>query len=310
MINRALTRLKAVQILYAHSQNEDRNLAATLKEFDKSLDDSYELYQQMLALLTDIRYYAERRAESIEARAQRLNTSLEAKPYDAILAENKLLLLLEKNEELLKFKEHRRELWKVGDTFLKRMVDIFTQSDVFGAYVAREDFSFEADKEVIRHLYRHLLSDNEDLEQVLEENSIYWNDDKEIIDSFVLKTIKRMETTSSPDMPLLARYEEGEDGEFGRKLLKTAIEREEEFRELMTQHVRGWDFNRVAMMDVLIMQLALAEIFAFPEIPLNVTFNEYINMARYYSTPRSHVYINGVLDAIVSALKADGVIAK
>lgn len=310
MINRALTRLKTVQILYAHYQNEGRKVGTSIKELDKSLAEAYELYKHMLALLTDVRYYAERRAESIEARAQRMRTHLEETSDDAILAANKFLLMLEQNEELQKFKEHRRELWQTGDTFLKRMTDIFTQSSIFGEYVAINDRSFEADREVIRMLYKQLMPDNEDVNQVLEENSIYWNDDRDIVDSFVLKTIKHFEESTTPDMPLLPDYDEGESPEFGHKLLQEAIARDEEIQQMIAARVKGWDFSRVAMMDILIMQLALTEILTFNEIPLNVTFNEYLNIAKCYSSPKSSIYINGVLDAVVNSLRAEGSLLK
>lgn len=310
MINRALTRLKTVQILYAHYQNEGREVGTSIKELDKSLAEAYELYKHMLALLTDIRYYAERRAESIEARAQRIGTNLEGSSDDAILASNKFLQMLEQNKELQKFKEHRRELWQVGDTFLKRMTDIFTQSSIFGEYAAINDRSFEADREVIRTLYKQLMPDNEDVNQVLEENSIYWNDDRDIVDSFVLKTIKHFEADTTSDMPLLPDYDEGESPEFGHKLFQEAIARDEEIQEMIAGRVKGWDFSRVAMMDILIMQLALTEILTFPEIPLNVTFNEYLNIAKCYSSPKSSIYINGVLDAVVSSLRAEGKLLK
>lgn len=310
MINRALTRHKTVQILYAHYQNGDRNLAATQKELQKSLDESYELYQHMLALLTDIRYYAERRAESIEARAMRLSTVIEEKPADAVLAENKFLLALEQNEELVAFKAHRRELWQTGDTFLKRMTDLLTQNDTFMSFACRPDHSFDADRDIVRTLYKQFLMNNEDLDQVLEESSIFWNDDREVVDSFVLKTIKRFTKDTTPEMPLLPAYEEGEDMEFGKQLLQAAIVRGDEIRDLMAAHVKGWDFSRVALMDVLVMQLALAEILTFPEIPLNVSLNEYIDLAKAYSTPKSGVYVNGVLDAVVRALRAEGRLMK
>lgn len=310
MINRALTRLKAVQIIYSYYQNEGTTKEQCIKMLDKSQDEAYDLYRHMLALLTDIRYYAERRADSIEARAQRLRTKLGELPPDALLGQNKFLLMLDSNKELQKFRENRVALWEVGDTFLKRMVDLFVQSELFSDYVATGDRSYEADRELVRKLYKYYMQENDDLDQLLEEKSLLWNDDKEIVDSFVLKTIKRMDERSTPDMALLPQFDEGEDMTFGHKLLTTAIEREEELRKLVSSHVRGWDFNRVALMDVLIMQLALAEILAFSEIPLNVTFNEYINIAKCYSTPKSGAYINGLLDTVVKQLRQEGAILK
>lgn len=310
MINRALTRQKTVQILYAHYQNEGRELAFSLDTLDKSQEEAYELYHHLLALLTDIRDYAARRAENQEVRALRLGTYQHKASLDGVLAQNKLLLMLSQNEELTKFKECRRELWKEGDTFLKRITNLFVQSDLFERHAAYGDFSFKADQDIIRQLYRQLLAENEDLDQALEDASIFWNDDREIIDSFVLKTLKRFQSTTTPDMPLLPAYDEGEDTDFGRQLLSTAINKEEEIREMVRHHVRGWEVERMAMMDMLIMQLALAEIITFPNIPVNVTLNEYINMAKFYSTPKSASYINGVLDSVVKQLRAEGAIMK
>lgn len=310
MINRALTRLKTLQVFYAHTQDENRRLSTSIKMLNESLDQGYELYMHLLSLLTDIRYYAERRADSIEARAQRLHTPLEEVPADARLAQNKLLLVLEENEAIQTFKRHRRELWPVGDTFLKRLTDLFTQSETFLNYIIKGNYSFEADADIVRELYKQLLCDNDDLAEVLEENSIFWNDDRTVVDSFVLKTLRRFKADSAPEMPLLPQYDEGEGPEFGEQLLSAAVKLGPELRELISAHVKGWEFERVALMDLLIMQQALAEILTFPDIPLNVTFSEYISIAKCYSTSKSGLYVNGVLDAVVKVLKAEGKIYK
>lgn len=310
MINRALTRQKTLQVLYAHSLGEGSRLGGSLKMLQKSLDQGYELYQHMLALLVDIRDFADRRAESQEARARRLHEKLEGQLPDRRLADNGLLLLLKDNEAIREFRECRRELWKVGDTLMKRLTDLFVQSDLFKAYLENPVQSFESDAELVRELYKKILADNVDIDEMLEENSIFWNDDRQIVDSFVLKTLRRFKAGSQPDMPLLPQYESGEGPEFGERLLTAAIKRQDELRELIGQHVKGWDYERVALMDVLIMQLALAEILTFPDVPLNVSLSEYIGLAKAYSTPKSGVYVNGVLDAVVNALKAEGKILK
>lgn len=310
MINRALTRQKTLQVLYSHSRDEGRRLGSSLKMLQVSLDHGYELYLHMLALLVDIRDFAERRAESQEMRAQRLHEILEEQLPDRRLADNALLLKLKENEALQAFREKRRELWKVGDTLMKRLADLFVQSDLFKAYLEEAEQTFERDAEIVRELYKNLLTDNADIDEMLEENSIFWNDDRQVVDSFVLKTLRRFSANTQPDKPLLPQYEEGEGPEFGERLLTAAIKREDELRELISQHVKGWDYERVALMDVLIMQLALAEILTFPGVPLNVSLNEYISIAKAYSTPKSGLYVNGVLDAVVAALKAEGKLLK
>ena len=149
-----------------------------------------------------------------------------------------------------------------------------------------------------------------DLDEILEAKNIYWNDDKEIVDTFVLKTIKRFDEANGADQELLPAYAAEEDQEFAARLFTTAIDRGEEVREMIRRNTRNWDFERMVLMDVLILQIAVAEILEFPSIPLNVSFNEYIDIAKYYSTPRSAGYVHGMLDTIVKQLKAEGAVLK
>lgn len=141
---------------------------------------------------------------------------------------------------------------------------------------------------------------------MLEEHSLYWNDDKQVVDSFVMKTIKRFNEQTTPEQELLPLYAADEDKQFASKLFRATLERGEELRELIRSNTKNWEFSRLAFMDVIIMQIALAEILTFDSIPLNVTFNEYLDIAKVYSTPRSSSYINGMLDTIVKKLAKEG----
>ena len=152
--------------------------------------------------------------------------------------------------------------------------------------------------------------DNDDLEELLEDDSLYWNDDKEIVDTFVVKTIKRFEEKNGVKQPLLPEYDSEEDREFARKLFRASILKADEFQRYMNEASRNWDFSRLAYMDVVIMQIAIAEMMTFPNIPINVTINEFVDLAKLYSTPRSGSYINGMLDAIARNLIANGKMLK
>ena len=145
---------------------------------------------------------------------------------------------------------------------------------------------------------------------MLEEQSLYWNDDKEIVDSFVLKTIKRFQPENGAAQELLPAYAAQEDQEFAGRLFKTTIERCDELRDLIKGSTKKWQFSRIAFMDLVIMQIALAEMLEFPSIPLNVTFNEYLDIAKIYSTPRSAGFIHGMIDGITKRLQEDGVLLK
>ncbi len=177
-------------------------------------------------------------------------------------------------------------------------------------YLTKEDYSYNADRELVRKLYKTYICENEDFDALLEEHSLYWNDDKEIIDSFVLKTIKRFEEANGAEQELLPEFAQEDDRRFAEQLFRSTLLLEEEVRELIKTNTKNWEFSRLAFMDVIIMQIALTEILTCPTIPLSVTFNEYLDIAKVYSTPKSASYINGTLDNIVKKLKADNKIFK
>ncbi len=152
--------------------------------------------------------------------------------------------------------------------------------------------------------------DNDNLDAMLEEKSLYWNDDKEIVDTFVLKTIKRFDPANKELQELLPEYKDEEDKEFAVKLFRATILNADQYQRFMSETSRNWDFSRLAYMDVVIMQIAIAEMMNFPNIPVNVTINEYVDLAKLYSTPRSGSYINGMLDAIARYLIDTGKMMK
>jgi N utilization substance protein B len=165
-----------------------------------------------------------------------------------------------------------------------------------------EQNDYQSDREVWRKLYRTLIQDNENLDTLLEDQSLYWNDDKEIVDTFVLKTIKRFEEKNGSSQELLPEYDTNEEQNYARKLFRATIMNGEEYQHYMSESSQNWDFSRLAYMDIVIMQIAIAEMLTFTSIPVSVTINEYVEIAKVYSTPRSASYINGMLDAIARHL--------
>ena len=173
-----------------------------------------------------------------------------------------------------------------------------------------DDDSYDADRELWRKIYRTLIQSNEDLDAILEEKSLYWNDDKEIVDTFVIKTIKRFDPVNKANQELLPEFKDEEDRDFAVKLFRATILNADSYQRYMSETSRNWDFSRLAYMDVVIMQIAIAEMLTFPNIPLSVTINEYVELAKLYSTPRSGGYINGMLDAIARYLIETGKMLK
>ena len=294
MINRELIRTKIVQLTYAYYQNGGRNIENAEKELLLSLSKAYDLYNYLLDLIIAVTKEERRRVELLSVRSRREGTE---EPSSKFIF-NKFAVQLEENKTLSSFNEDKNMSWDGDADFVRKLCDKIEQSEVYKEYMAVAESDYEADREMWRKLYRQLIKDNEDLDALLEEKSIYWNDDKEVVDTFVLKTIKRFDPKEKGNQELLPEYKDEDDKEFARKLFRAAILNANDYQRYMSETSRNWDFSRLAYMDVIIMQIAIAELLNFPNIPATVTINEYVDMAKRYSTPRSGGYINGMLDAI------------
>ena len=307
MINRVLIRLKIVQIVYAYYQNGGKNLDTAEKELFFSLSKAYDMYNYLLLLMVEITKHAQRKQSA--AKSKLLPTAEELYPNTKFV-ENRFIAQLEVNKQLLEFSETQKKTWENESEFVKSLCEKIMDSDIYKEYMASETSSYEEDREVWRKIYKRIIFNNEELDQVLEDQSLYWNDDKEIVDTFVLKTIKRFEEQNGAKQELLPEFKDEEDQDFARRLFRRTILNADYYRHLISENTRNWDLDRVAFMDVIIMQIALAEILSFPNIPVSVTLNEYVEIAKLYSTPKSGSFINGTLDGIVNLLKKDGKLTK
>ena len=298
MINREIIRIKIVQLTYAYYQNGNKNIDTAEKELFFSLSKAYDLYNHLLSLIVGVTKEARRRLEVLQAKARR-----EGKPEPSQkFAFNRFALQLENNKQLCEFQETQKRSWTDEAEFVGKLLELMEQSQTYKDYMADENDSYEADREVWRRLYRTFIQENDDLDQLLEEQSLYWNDDKEVVDTFVLKTIKRFEEKNGSKQELLPEYDSEEEKDYARKLFRATIMNADEYQRYMSEASFNWDFSRLAYMDVIIMQIAIAEMLTFPSIPLSVTINEFVDLAKIYSTPRSYGYINGMLDGIARHL--------
>ncbi len=298
MINRELIRTKIVQLTYAYYQNGNNNIDAAEKELIKSLSKAYDLYNYLLSLIVAVTQESRRHLEVAQNRAKREGTEMPSKRF----ALNRFAMQLEENQMLLDFTKSQKKTWNDEPEFLRKLYMQITESQLYKEYMESEEDSYANDREFWRKIYRTLIQDNSDLDALLEEQSLYWNDDKEIVDTFVLKTIKRFEEKNNSRQELLPEYDNSDDEDYARKLFRATIMNGEEYQHYMSESSQNWDFSRLAYMDVVIMQIAIAEMMTFPSIPITVTINEYVDLAKIYSTPQSSRYINGMLDAIARHL--------
>lgn len=306
MINRKLIRVKIVQLTYAYYQNGHHNMDTAEKELLFSLSKAYDLYNYLLGLIVAITQEERRRVDIATRRAEREGTETPSQRF----AFNKFATQLEENKQLNLFMEDKKMSWENDVEAVRKLCDQIEQSPLYQEYMMSDAEDYETDRELWRRIYRTLIQGNEDLDAILEEKSLYWNDDKEIVDTFVLKTIKRFDPANKADQELLPEYDDTEDREYALKLFRSTILNADTYQRYMSETSRNWNFSRLAYMDVVLMQIAIAEMLTFPNIPISVTTNEYVDLAKLYSTPKSGGYINGMLDAIARHLVDTGRLLK
>ncbi|WP_294081543.1 transcription antitermination factor NusB [Proteiniphilum sp. UBA5384] len=302
MINRNLIRIRVVQLVYAWYQNTNKDLRNAEKELLFGLQKSYDLYYFLLLLMVELTNSYENRIET--KRNKFLPTEEDLNP-NTHLINNRFIRQLRKNKQFQKQLTERPMSWESNDIFVKNLLDEILSSDIYREYAALTSPTYEEDQEFWRKTFKQFIYLNEELDDILEDECIYWNDDVEIVQTFVIKTIKRFSEDEGEDQPLLPMFKDEEDKEYALKLLHNSILGEKEYRGLIEKHTEKWDFDRIAFMDLIIMQVALSEIFTFDSIPTNVSLNEYIEIAKSYSTSKSGTFINGILDAIVQEIKKE-----
>ena len=307
MINREIIRLKVVQITYAYYQNQGKNIETAEKELFFSLSKTYELYNYLLMLMVAINHIAERAVDTAQSRYERIK---EGEAPSRKFVDNRFMLQLEENKQLLEYADQQKKSWADEEELVRSLYREIIETDYYKEYMASEESSYAEDRELWRKIYKNIICNNERIESLLEDMSLYWNDDKYIVDTFVLKTIKRFDPKNGANQELLPEFKDEEDREFAHRLFRSTLLNADTYRRLISENIRNWEFNRIALMDLVIMQIALAEIVTFPNIPLSVSLNEYVDIAKIYSTPKSGSYVNGVLDAVAKKLIAEGKINK
>lgn len=307
MINRNLIRIRIVQIAYSWYQNRNKDLRSVEKELLMGLQKSYDLYYYLLLLMVELTRTYEARVET--KRNKYLPSEEDLNPNTRII-DNRFIKQLEQNRQFKGYLSDRPMSWDDHDTYVKKLLDDILASKTYDEYANGDAVGYEIDKDFWRKIFKDFIYNDETLDEILEDESIFWNDDVEIVQSFVMKSIRQFSEKNGESQKLLPMFRDDEDRQFALKLMHNTILSESKYRELIERHSEKWDFERIAFMDMIIMQVAIAEILTFEDIPTSVTMNEYIELAKSYSTPKSGTFINGILDAVVSDLKREKVIIK
>lgn len=306
MINRILIRIKVLQIVYSFYQNGNKDLKGAESELLFSLQKSYDLYYYFLLLIVEL---TQQQKRNLEVRKNKYFPTFEELHPNTRLVNNRFAAQIEKNAQLQKYITEQGISWSNDQDFIKKTLEVLLSSEIYKNYLTSPD-TYESDKEFWINAFKTIICNNDDIDEYLEDKSIFWNDDIPIIETFVLKTLKKIEESEDKDVSLLPMFKDMEDKQFAIKLLRQSLLKGADYRARIEKHLQNWESERVANMDLLIMQVAIAEILSFPTIPLNVTFNEYIDISKYYSTPKSATFINGILDAVIKELKSEKLLMK
>lgn len=308
MINRALIRTKTVQLMYSWQSNPQPDAEKALEQQRLSIQKTFELYHWLLLLSIAITKYAIKR---IEIGMNKMRPTPEELNPNKRFINNKLYKQLISNIALNDFATENGIGWTDDDEeFIREIYGVVINSDVYKEYMAAPEATYEDDKMLWRKLFRKVLGTSPALENYLEDMDLYWNDDIETVLSFIEKTIKHFTPESDATEQLLPMYRDETDRDFAEELITKAVEHQDEYRQMVVETAKNWEEERIATMDMSILIVAIAEIVNFPAIPLNVSINEFIEIAKVYSSEKSRNFINGVLDAVADKLKSSGRLLK
>ncbi len=311
MLNRRQLRIKTLQTLYAFYQSGNNSLASGERELSHSIEKVFDLYFFVLNLVVEVKNKAERVIE--EKKNKHLPTKEDLNPNTRFI-DNAFINQLENNKEFIKNCERRKISWADNQDFIKKTFRLFEESEVYNHYMNSEG-GYNKDKEIVAALITNFVLPSEEMDSLLEEKSIYWVSDLDLVISYILKTIKSFKPSTTEDSRLLkgVSFNNGlsmEDREYTIDLYRKSISHNDKFEELIKSKTQNWELDRIALLDIILMKMALCEILYFPSIPVKVTLNEYIEISKYFSTPKSKVFINGILDKIIKSLELNNEIKK
>ncbi len=307
MLNRRQLRIKLLHVLYAFYQDENPDPVRAHKALEHSVHKMQELYVLLLLLIGSMQGMAIDRIEA--GRKKRLPSPEDLNPNTKFVT-NRPLRIIANSRNLQKASEELGVGWGDQQEMLRKVFRGLLEHEEYVEYMASEERGFRHDREYLTRMFRKHMIQNEPFEDVLEEKSIFWNDDLDLCASMVIKTVKTIREEDD-DVQLLPLWrEDDDDRQFMETLFQNTLGQAKENEELITSAAANWDLDRIALIDRILMKMAIAEARSFESIPLKVTLNEYIELSKYYSTPKSSGFINGILDQLFNEMKADKRIVK
>ena len=308
MLNRRHLRVKVLQSLYAYHQSNSGDLKQHEKNLLQSIDKVYEMYIWMLSLISEVAGYAENDAQ--ERANKHLPTAEDLNASVKILS-NRFILSLHKNKEFIAALKKYKVAWDFEPELAKSLFTVLKNSAEYKEYIEKTGDTLHSDKDIVKFIFKKVILKSSLAEQVFEDKFIYWPVDKDVLQALIAKTFKNFAFDNAEQNKLAeVTGNWDEDREFIINLFEETIRHNNDYQELIGAKTQNWEPDRIAMMDTLLMKMAIAEFANFNSIPVKVTINEYLEISKEFSTPKSNSFINGILDKILSDLKGQNKISK
>lgn len=312
MINRTLVRTKVIQTVFAYYKDGEKTPLTAKKELLKSFSNTYSLYMLLLDFINEVTRLAD---EKIEGEIERAKVLHEDYVPNYRFSNNRFAQQIFNNRQLRGYMNENKLGWDIAHESVRLIWKQILVNPSYQEYMSKETNTYDDDKLVWRKIFVDVMADNAELETALEElelklDGCNWPTDANVVISYIVKTIKRFSAESTPDQDLLEMFDSEDELNFARQLLQKTLENSETYSELIESHLKNWDMNRIASMDRTILQVALAEIMEFPNIALQVSLNEYLELAKEYSSDKSYIFINGILEEIINDLKKENKLIK
>jgi N utilization substance protein B len=313
MLGRRHYRIKILQALYAYFQGGEPRIEVAEKNLLQSLEKVYELYFLQISFLLELIHFYRFRTE--ESKTKFYPTPEEVNPSYK-LSENRLIMMLQENRDLAGRISRYHISWTEEQEMVRKAYQKLRASKDLADYLASGESSFREDRDFLEKLFRKFVARSPELQFYCEERNIFWEDDFEVAAVFVLKTVKMIPETFGVEDSLTALFSKDEDGDaaddrkFITDLFRKTIRKTEDWDKLIDERTRNWELERIALTDILLIKMALTELTAFSQIPVKVTMNEYIEISKQFSSQKSKLFINGILDKLVSDLTAEKKIKK
>jgi len=308
MLNRRHIRVKVMQIIYALKGNENDDLKKDERFLLHSIDNMYNLYLLILSLLIEVQSQAE--AYLIKSQQKHLATAQEKNPNNKFI-NNAVLIHLKNNTLLLQELEKRKiNNWKLDNEYIEIVFKALLKSELYKDYMSNTTASFQEDKTFVIIFFKNIIAPNEKLYDYLEDKNITWLDDLPVVNTTIVKLFRKMKQNATEHYFLPQLFKDKDDKDFAIELLQQTVLNNDAFSEVIADKTTNWDKDRIANIDFVLLQMAICEFQKFSSIPIKVTINEYLEIAKEYSTPKSSIFINGILDKVVKEYEAKGKLNK